>query len=73
MSDENTQIAPLILLGIEELAKDVAITELPIVIKYTQGRISYWEQQGKEIHFVRIALLNAELKAFETILADLQA
>jgi hypothetical protein len=71
MSNENEEINPLILTGIEELAKEVALVELPIYNKYLQGRIDYWKSKGEVEHWIKIGLLKEELAISEEILAFL--
>ena len=71
MSEQNEEINPLILTGIEELAKDVALVELPIYNKYLQGRIDYWTSKGATLHWIKIALLKEELAISNEVLAFL--
>ena len=65
------EVEALALTGVEELAKDLALAELPIYIKYLRGRVAHWETDGidgKIMHAPRIAFLNWEIKESNAII-----
>ena len=60
LEEENKSIPPVILLAAEELGKEIACAELPVVQKYLNNAKTNLEASG--LHPIKLAVINWLLK-----------